>query len=101
MATAANALCEPFLKGQNLLIDRQACREEAKKLGTSVPPILDFLCAQEERLSHSLGLSFPAEREVSDRKPRVTGTSRCGSGFPIGRFATVGNNMASRSTDLV
>jgi hypothetical protein len=45
MATAANALWEAFLKGQNLPLDQQAWREAAEELGTNVRPILDFLRA--------------------------------------------------------
>jgi hypothetical protein len=41
-AIAANALWEAFLKGQNLPLDKQAWREAAEKLGTSMRPILDF-----------------------------------------------------------
>jgi hypothetical protein len=45
MATAANALWEAFLQGQNLPVDKDAWREAAEKLGTNVRPILDFLRA--------------------------------------------------------
>ena len=48
MATAANALWEAFLKGENLPLDQQAWREAAEKLGTKVRPILDFLRALDE-----------------------------------------------------
>ena len=45
MATAANALWEAFLHGQDLPLDREAWREAAEKLGANVRPLLDFLRA--------------------------------------------------------
>jgi hypothetical protein len=48
MATAANALYEAFLKGQDLPLDQGAWREAAEKLGANVRPILDFLRALDQ-----------------------------------------------------
>ena len=45
MPTAANALWEAFLQGQNLPPDKDAWRAAAQKLGTNVKPLLDFLTA--------------------------------------------------------
>jgi hypothetical protein len=47
MATAANALWEAFLKGQNLPVAKDEWRETVERLGTHVRPLIDFLRALE------------------------------------------------------
>ncbi|HVP99005.1 MAG TPA: hypothetical protein VMS87_07110, partial [Roseiarcus sp.] len=48
MATAANALWEAFLQGQNLPLDKEAWRDAAEKLGTNVKPLIGFLRALDD-----------------------------------------------------
>jgi hypothetical protein len=48
MATAANALWETFLQGQNMPVAQDEWRAAADALGAHVRPIIDFLRAQEE-----------------------------------------------------
>jgi hypothetical protein len=47
MATAANALWETFLQGQNMPVAQDEWRAAAEELGAHVRPIIDFLRAQE------------------------------------------------------
>jgi hypothetical protein len=49
MATAANALWETFLQGQNMPVDKEEWRATADQLGAHVRPILEFLREQEKR----------------------------------------------------
>jgi hypothetical protein len=48
MATAANALWETFLQGQDLPVAQDEWRAAAEALGAQVRPIIEFLRAQEE-----------------------------------------------------
>jgi hypothetical protein len=48
MATAANALWETFLKGQDMPVAVDEWRAAAEELGAHVRPILDFLRAQKQ-----------------------------------------------------
>jgi TIR domain len=48
MATAANALWETFLQGQNMPVDKDEWRKAADELGEHVRPIIEFLRAQEK-----------------------------------------------------
>jgi hypothetical protein len=48
MATAANALWETFLQGQNMPVAQDDWRKTADELGAHVRPIIDFLRAQEK-----------------------------------------------------
>jgi hypothetical protein len=48
MATAANALWETFLQGQNKPVAQDEWRRAADELGAHVRPIIEFLSAQEE-----------------------------------------------------
>jgi hypothetical protein len=45
MATAANALWETFLEGQNLPVDKDEWRKAADELAGHVRTIIDFLQA--------------------------------------------------------
>jgi hypothetical protein len=49
MATAANALWETFLQGQDMPVAQDEWRAAAEGLGAHVRPIIEFLRLQEER----------------------------------------------------
>jgi hypothetical protein len=47
MATAANALWETFLQGQDMPVAQDEWRAAAEQLGDHVRPIIDFLREQD------------------------------------------------------
>jgi hypothetical protein len=49
MATAANALWDTFLQGQDMPVDKDEWRATAEDLGAHIRPILNFLRAQGQR----------------------------------------------------
>jgi hypothetical protein len=53
MATAANALWETFLQGQNIPVAQDEWRKAAHELGEHVRPIIEFLGVQEQRKEES------------------------------------------------
>jgi hypothetical protein len=60
-STAANALWETFLQGQNMPVAQGEWRKAADELGGHVRPIVEFLCSE----AKAFVLSCPRKRASS------------------------------------